>query len=418
MKIPNYVFPKYYSIRLIKTQKKSIPKLGFFDDFKRYTSIQKISEDVNNFSIQRSKNYHRIVQKLTLNQKAKYSIRIFDFTSNLNFDKKIQYQINEKGNFTNAWRKMFEICRQENLVPVSKKVKHFDICCMPGAFILAINHYIKTEIPGLKYDWYGQSYVDSNDKKYLTDQLGIFKNNPSKLLVAIDGDITNSENINYYKHYFRNKKRNLITSDCGLKGPETEDYTREKQMVKIFFGQFISGISVLEKDGNFLMKFYDFFSNFYLSFVYLMGLFFKEVKLIKPESSRQPRGHEVYIGCFGFKDNLTDEVYSQLLQILQNINITNVLEYSLIDINNIDSELNKKIQTGVSSYYSELLKRDIDERIFTEKIIGVKLFKHTDLYIERKIQLTKLMIPKVKGYLEDYVERMDYKQIKNKDKIN
>ena len=87
-------------------------------------------------------------------------------------------------------------------------------------------------------------------------------------------------------------------------------------------------------------------------------------------------------------------------------------------MDNIDSELNKKIQTGVSSYYSELLKRDMDERIFTERIIGVKLFKHTDLYIERKTQLTKLMIPKVKGYLEDYVERMDYKQIKNKDKIN
>lgn len=418
MKIPDYIYPKYYSIRLMKSQKKTIPSLGFYDDFRRYTSIQKISEEINKFSIQRSKDYQYRLQKLTPEQESKYGIRIFDFTSNLNFNRKIQYQINEKGNFTNAWRKMFEICKQENLVPETKKVKHFDICCMPGAFILAINHYVKTEMNGVKYDWYGQSYTTSNEKKYFGDKLGLFKNNPSKLLIAIDGDITNSDNINYYKYYFRNRKRNLITSDCGLGGTESEDYTREKQMVKIFFGQFISGISVLEKDGNFLMKFYDFFSNFYLSFIYLMGLFFKEVKLIKPESSRQPRGHEVYIGCFGFKDNLTDDIYLELLEILQKINITNVLESSLININNIDSELNKKIQIGVSSYYSDLLKRDMDERDFTERIVGVKLFKHTDLYIERKTQLTKLMIPKVKEYLEDYAERMDYKTIGNREKIN
>ena len=418
MEIPDYIYPKYYSIVLMKSQKKSIPDLGFYDNFKRYTSIQKVTQEINKLYVQRFECYHYRLKKLTPEQESNYGVRIFDFTSNLNFDRKIQYQINEKGNFTNAWRKMFEICKRENLIPNVKKVKHFDICCMPGAFILAVNHYVKTEMQGVKYDWYGQSYTTSTEKKYFSDKLELFLNNPDKLLVAIDGDITNTDNTNYYKYYFRNRKRNLITSDCGLGGTESEDYTREKQMVKIFFGQFISGISVLEKDGNFLMKFYDFFSNFYLSFVYLMGLFFKEVKLIKPESSRQPRGHEIYIGCFSFKDNLTTEIYLELIEILNNINITNVLESSLIDINDIDSGLNKKIQTGLSGYYSELSKRDMDERNFTEKIIGVKLLKHTDLYIDRKTQITKLMIPKVKKYLNNYIDRIDYKPIKGKDKIN
>ena len=71
-------------------------------------------------------------------------------------------------------------------------------------------------------------------------------------------------------------------------------------MTKIFFGQYIAGISVLEKGGNFVMKFYNFYEIFNISLVYLMSTHFNEIRLVKPESSRQFGGSENLFIMFRF----------------------------------------------------------------------------------------------------------------------
>lgn len=415
MKLPEYIFPKYYSITLIKNNNKKLPELGLYENFERYDFFNVIESKINDFEIERSKKYKERLERLTPDQEKEYGIRIFDFTSNKNFDRKLQTRINEKGNFSNAWRKMYELCKRERLVPHTETVKHFDICSMPGAFILAINHFIKTERRGTKYNWYGQSFITSGKKKYFGDKFGLYKRNDNRILIGVGGDITNPDNIEYYRYFFRNKKRNLITSDCGLGGTETENYTRENQMIKIFLGQFICGICVLERGGNFLMKFYDFFSTFYLSFVHLMSYFFKEVKLIKPESSRQPRGHEIYLGCFSFRDNLTEEYKNQMISIMKNINTKKDIRYSMIG--SFDEKENLSLQKGLSYYYSDMLERDKKERKYTEELINSDIYEDTGTYIEIKKELTEIFRPNVINYLRDYTSKMDYKIISNKDKI-
>ena len=415
MKLPEYIFPKYYSITLIKNNNKKLPELGLYENFERYDFFNVIESKINDFEIERSKKYKERLERLTPDQEKEYGIRIFDFTSNKNFDRKLQTRINEKGNFSNAWRKMYELCKREKLIPHTETVKHFDICSMPGAFILAINHFIKTERRGTKYNWYGQSFITSGKKKYFGDKFGLYKRNNNRILIGVGGDITNPDNIEYYRYFFRNKKRNLITSDCGLGGTETENYTRENQMIKIFLGQFICGICVLERGGNFLMKFYDFFSTFYLSFVHLMSYFFKEVKLIKPESSRQPRGHEIYLGCFSFRDNLTEEYKNQMISIMKNINIKKDIRYSMIG--SFDEKENLSLQKGLSYYYSDMLERDKKERKYTEELINSDIYEDTETYIEIKKELTEIFRPNVINYLRDYTRKMDYKIISNKDKI-
>ena len=417
MKIPSYIFPKYYSIQLSKNQKKKIPEVGLFDSPELTKRLKNIKKKVNDFNIESKNNYLKEMKELSKEEIKRKSVRIFDFTGNINFDRKIQNKINEKGNFTNAWRKMFELCKSEEIIPNVKKVKHFDICCMPGAFILAINHYIKTEMQETGYDWYGQSFTATGKKKYFGDALGLFQKNPEKLILGVSGDITNPDNLNYYRYFFRNKKRNLITSDCGLGGTESHDYTRENQMLRIFFCQFLSGISVLEKGGNFLMKFYDFYSVFNISFVYLMGLFFKEVKLIKPESSRQPRGHEIYLFCRCFKDNLTPELYQELVDLSTKLNLSRDLDKSILQEKDIDLDIFEHIQDGISDYYEDMMKRNLEERKYTDKIIGVNVFKETELFLERREDLIKIFKPDVIKYLRNYVDRMDYKRIENKDKL-
>ncbi len=140
MKIPSYIFPKCYSIQLTKNQKKKIPEVGLYDSPELTKRLKNIKKKVNDFNIESKNNYLKEMKELSKEEIKRKSVRIFDFTGNTNFDRKIQNKINEKGNFTNAWRKMFELCKSEEIIPNVKKVKHFDICCMPGDLILANNH--------------------------------------------------------------------------------------------------------------------------------------------------------------------------------------------------------------------------------------------------------------------------------------
>ena len=53
--------------------------------------------------------------------------------------------------FTNAWRKMYEICEKSNFIPKKfKEVKHLDICGFPGTFILATKSLYENKKKGNK----------------------------------------------------------------------------------------------------------------------------------------------------------------------------------------------------------------------------------------------------------------------------
>ena len=148
-----------------------------------------------------------------------------------------------------------------------------------------------------------------------------------------------------------------------------------------------------------------------------MGLFFKEVKLIKPESSRQPRGHEIYLFCRCFKDNLTPELYQELVDLSTKLNLSRDLDKSILQEKDIDLDIFEHIQDGISDYYEDMMKRNLEERKYTDKIIGVNVFKETELFLERREDLIKIFKPDVIKYLRNYVDRMDYKRIENKDKL-
>ena len=148
-----------------------------------------------------------------------------------------------------------------------------------------------------------------------------------------------------------------------------------------------------------------------------MGLFFKEVRLVKPESSRQPRGYEIYLYCKCFKDNLTEEIYQELIEISNKLNLSRDLDKTIFDKKDIDLDIFENIQNGISDYYEDMIRRNLEERKFTDRIIGVNMFKETELFLERREQLISIFKSGVIKYLRNYVYRMDYKRIENKDKL-
>lgn len=415
MHLPHFYYPKYYDILLAKNKDHAIPELAIYDNFKPNQELENIGKRINQQNINTKRNYNKYMKELTAEQNKRKSGPVFDFTSNNRTMKEEAKKINESFTFSNAFRKMYEILKNTKVLDKLEKIKHFDICSMPGAFILSTNHYVKT-ILKKDYDWYGQSFI-TNKGQYFEDNYNLYHKNEGRLLIGIKGDITITDNIEYYQYFFDKNKRNFITSDCGLSGPEDEEYHRENQMMKIFLSQFVSGISVLEKNGSFLMKYYVFYGNLNVSIIYLMSLFFKEVRLIKPESSRQPRGKEIYILCIGFKDNLNRDVLNQLLKIINKLNKVKDKNKTIVRYQDINKEVLRHIENGLIKFNREFINKIIMDKEYIQNEIGYNMFKETENFLRERERLTKEGKKFTNRYIENYLKRMNYLRIKDNDKL-
>ena len=96
------------------------------------------------------------------------NLSFYNFTKNNKIGPWVnkKYNIPYKG-WTNAWRKMYEMAFKMKLIKnndskdndnKNSTFRHFDICGYPGAFVFAINHYIKTHTNYKNYEWYVQSF--------------------------------------------------------------------------------------------------------------------------------------------------------------------------------------------------------------------------------------------------------------------
>ena len=123
-------------------------------------------------------------------------IKSLSFTK---FDKSI---FNPGKGFTNAWRKIYEICKRTKFLPKLENIKHLDICGFPGAFIFAINHFLATHSKSYNYDWYIQSYKEEGSN-FFKDEYGLVKKYPDHFLLKDKGDITKITEINYLDIFLR-----------------------------------------------------------------------------------------------------------------------------------------------------------------------------------------------------------------------
>lgn len=336
-----------------------------------------------------------------------------------------KYFINNKYNigkgFTNAWRKMYEICEvNKKFIPNTSTVRHFDICGSPGAFILAVNHFIKTKRKHQDYDWYIQSYTGDYG---LTDSFNLYKNYPDRFLEGPDkGDITSSKTIIFYRDYFKDNKLNIVTSDCGLSPSEVwaskdSKLTREIQMLKIFYGQFVSAISVLDKNGNLFMKSYSTFTPFSISLIYFMCCVFDKVKLVKPESSRYPEGNEIYYLCENFR-GITDIVFYKLINVLENWS-DDIHKKSIISFTCMNKELLKNIQDKMSLFYNKRLDDKNYKRQLINTYVGTEedLLESPNSYLKKLKELENLTDKHTIEVAKRYIRKLKYRRIRQEDKL-
>lgn len=305
-----------------------------------------------------------------------------NITRDLNISQYLIKYINEKYhiNISRAFLKMYEMLYTFNpiksnsnitpsgakpLTPVDKLefgLTTLHICEAPGHFINATSHYIKSKYPNINHTWFANSlnpYNKENQKKYgniLSDMYGFIKNYPKNWLWGADntGDITHTENIQFFKDNYENKI-DLITSDCGLEtGSRIEYFTQESTMLPTNFAQIFIALIVLKRGGSGIFKFFFPFSRpLTISLIQLLSLFFEQLYISKPNTS-SPTNNEIYFIAINKKYDLTEANYTSFKNFLNNFdNETNL--FSPEEINDLFiSQIEKIVQHFIYNQINQL----------------------------------------------------------------
>lgn len=397
------ILPEYYEVVLSKNHEQDIKKVSFYKGISnqkmRTIKLKEDGQFEEEYKLEKS------LPDKYLDELYKYEL--FNFTRMPSFLGKRYFLFNNEG-FTNAFRKMYEVCKQTNFIPNQKKIRHLDLCGMPGAFVIAINHFLKQNIIKREYDWYIQSYMD---KGYLPDQYGLAKKYPERLLVRKNGDIMCPEERTYLSDFFSKEKCDIVTGDCGLNRLDKPYYSREEQMTKAFLAQYSAGMRCLRVGGNFFMKFYNFYSSFNISLIYIMACQFKTVKMIKPESSRQFRGREIYILCLGY--NGMDINFEK---VISDFDISNLAD-SLVSKAKMDKYLLEHIIDNLIAYYVKHDEQIKKKNTFLAEKIPYDIVNDRTDYLRCLKQLHRKDVERIIKWYKDYLKRMEYKSIAKHDKL-
>ena len=247
-----------------------------------------------------------------------------------------------------AWLKMYEMLEIFDLFNSNKQnLRTFHGCEAPGSFILAIEHYIKTKTEIKNWEWVGQSlkpgtYVgeDTFHKKSVEsfgDDYLLMQNNPDKWdFGKVNGDITNKEEIKYYKDKYTDI--DLMTFDCGIA------WSIKCDSIKLIYAQMLFILRVLTEGGNGLFKIkIDLLKEpIILSTIIYLTTKFENVYLYKPNQNTWST--EFYIICIDYKHNVSEEDYEQLSGLLDNFD----KDKEVIDMENLDVDIINNMLYGIN----------------------------------------------------------------------
>jgi hypothetical protein len=255
---------------------------------------------------------------------------------------------------SNAFIKMWDILSTFDIIPTTSqnKFKVFHIAEAPGQMILATQYYARKKCRNItpdKYDWRANSLNPFNPAvrakfgRVLGDDYGLIKGNPRRWLWGADntGDITQPENIKWFRDYINNTwlgnnpdkpgnktKLDLIVGDGGF-GSGNDAIILQR----IDLGQVIMVMACSSPGGSCVIKhFTPYMTNhpetikatgFFVSFIYLYYLAFEEVSLFKPYSSDMTSG-EFYVIGKGFR-GIDDSILERLYKVIDNFEVNNAV---------------------------------------------------------------------------------------------
>jgi 23S rRNA U2552 (ribose-2'-O)-methylase RlmE/FtsJ len=198
---------------------------------------------------------------------------------------------------TNAFLKLIEMNVAFHLIKDTDIVRLFDNASAPGAFIMAANYWVSTMTHN-KLDWIASTLISTDENTALGDSYGLARLHPHRYATnqtKFDGDTTNVQYLRYVQKKYGNSVDTYV-SDLGMYVGENEYNMQEAINAKGNLGQYIMGLIVLKKNGNFLIKQYNHYSAFTVSLMGIISMCFKQTYIVKPITSKSDNSEEYIIG--------------------------------------------------------------------------------------------------------------------------
>ncbi|CAN5690261.1 hypothetical protein BH23THE1_BH23THE1_32630 [soil metagenome] len=223
-------------------------------------------------------------------------------------------QIIEKSggqNVTKAWLKMYEILTLtpvgSALLQMGNQVNAFFNAELPGGFIYAANHFLKTN--GRLFDWVIASYLPqvTHGKNFLPDEFDIISKYPKRTLVGSiltnrgnfwsDGDLTNPKMPAILATLARSRLNpiHLYTADGGF-DVEGQENIQEELSLPLIRGEVECGLRSINPGGIMIIKIFTFFTpQMWTLLVFLMRAF-QNYDIFKPKTSGPLNSESYFIG--------------------------------------------------------------------------------------------------------------------------
>lgn len=310
------------------------------------------------------------------------------------FARGISKYINEKykpsNKVSNAFVKLWEIYSTFDWLIVKDKpiTKMFHMAEAPGQWINTTNTYFKQHMPETaKYDWYANSLNAEHPKikgliSAFKNDYGLIKKYKDRWIWGADetGDITSPENIRWYGKYIVEHfgSVDVVTGDAGLNtnefGLEFLQKLEFAQMVMVACTSTPGSSCVIKHFLPYLTLHKEFkqASGFFMSFMYMYHLMFKEFHMFKPLSS-SPGSGEFYLVANGFL-GLPEDVKNILLEALGNFK----LNHAIFERHDIPYWFVSK----VSGFVNKLMQRNIDNDTAELELLKCMNKKRTTLDCE------------------------------------
>lgn len=211
---------------------------------------------------------------------------------------------------TQAWCKFFEILGSFNLLPVEAlqngELNTVHLCEAPGAFITALNHYIKTRESTRFCDWSWAAntlnpYHEANSgSTTIADDRLIANTLPWWFFGSENtGNIMLLKHLRELQRFVANMNRvDLVTADGSFNCQENPD-EQEALVASLHYCEVTAALLLLSPGGSLVLKMFTLYEHASVCLLYLLNCCFGSVNVFKPATSKAGNS-EVYVVCLNY----------------------------------------------------------------------------------------------------------------------
>ena len=214
------------------------------------------------------------------------------------------------------------------------------------------------------------------------------------------GNLYNPENFSHCIENYGNSM-DIVTGDGGF--DFSIDFNKQEELAfRLILSQVAYAIGLQRYGGTFILKVFDTFMKPSIDILYILAAFYKNVHIIKPQTSRYANS-EKYIVCMGFKYHNTSIIAQKLhsiISVLNNMNLKNLSISTILDI-----PINQRFISQLVNINAILGQQQMENILTTLRFIenkerkGEKLKQLTTKNIQKCITwCTKNEVPHHKTY--------------------